>query len=501
MTVPKRPPTLSAEDALTFPLDVDIDAIITPIVNRQQASPIIRQSNATELASAIPSRLPQHGEPLQDVLEELDHLLVPYTRRNTHPGFFGYVASPGVPTDPLGHAMVAALNQNVVGYPGAPAATTIERALIRWFIQLVGLPPASEGLLLSGGSVANLSAMGAALHTVFGDQVHSSGLAGVASKPVVLAAESVHFSVQRAAILLGIGREQVRTVPTDHNFCLRPEDLEAALRHETDNGARPVCVVASAGSTTTGSVDPLNAIADICERHGVWFHVDAAYGGAGLLAPELGPKFAGIERADSVCLDLHKWFYLAFDASVLLFRDESAAKQVFFEQSDYVQFPRQGSSEQFMFFHLGPELSRRFRALPAYLAIRHYGAERLGRNVLHNVHCARYLAEIVDHEQDLELVNNPQLSICCFRFAPPGLRGDTALIDDLNAKIRSQLEQQGDFYLSATNIEGRPVLRVCIINHATRADHMEALAQSVLRIGGSLAGMTKGRHGRLDVTG
>lgn len=481
-----RPPRLSPEDALSFPLPVDIDKIIAPILARRHESPIIRASRACELDVVIPAELPRLGEGLDKVLEELDQLLVPHTRRNTHPGFFGYVASPGVPTDPLSHAMVAALNQNVVGYPGAPAATAIELAIVGWFVELVGLPVRSPGLLVSGGSVGNLSALAAALHATLGPALGEQGLAHAAKSqcPVILAAESVHFSVQRAAVLLGIGRRQVLKVPTDDRFCLRPDALESALQRQIERGAKPICVVASAGATTTGAIDPLNAVADICQRYGVWFHVDAAYGGAGLLAAELRHQFSGIERADSVVLDLHKWFYLAFDASVLLLRNGDAARQVFFDRSEYVQFSKNGPPEEFMFFHLGPELSRRFRALPAYLAFCHYGADRLGRNVLHNVQCARYLAHLVHTERDLELVNDPQLSICCFRYAPPNL--DAEAVDELNTRIRARLEREGDFYLSSTTIMDRPVLRVCIINHATRAEHMQNLVRAVLRIGSTL---------------
>ena len=200
--------------------------------------------------------------------------------------------------------------------------------------------------------------------------------------------------------------------------------------------------------------------------------------------PELRPLYAGIESADSVTLDLHKWFYMALDASVLLYRDPSAAKGMFYESSDYVQYPLDGPPEEHMFFHLGPELSRRFRALPFYIAVRHYGADRLGRNVLYNRRCAQYLSHLVDTTPELELVAAPQLSILCFRYAPASLDEET--VDDLNRRIRERLETEGDFLLSATDVHSRPVLRVCIINHATRAKHMDHLVQRVLELGAEL---------------
>ncbi|MGI9301987.1 MAG: pyridoxal phosphate-dependent decarboxylase family protein, partial [Gammaproteobacteria bacterium] len=478
MTRPKPPAPLAKEDLLGELLDVDIDAVVTPIMESRHDSPIVPRSRANDLHALLPARLPGQGLPLDDVLQELEGVAAKYVRRNTHPGFFGYVASSGLPTDPLGHAMVAALNQNLVGYPSAPGAATVERVVVSWFRQLLGLPAHADGLLLSGGSAANLAALAAALYKALGADAVSNGLCAraVDSQPVILAAESVHFSVQRAAVTLGIGERSVHIVPVDENFRMRPRALERALDEiMLEGGDRPIAVVASAGSTMTGAIDPLDEIADICERYGLWLHVDAAYGGAGLLSQELRPLFAGIEHADSVTLDLHKWFYLAFDGSVLLFSDPQAARRVFFAQSDYVQFPKDGPPEEFMFFHLGPELSRRARALPAYLALRHYGADRLGRNVLYNAQCARYLAELTQAEPDTELINAPQRSICCCRFAPQSLRGDPQTVDHINIEIRQRLEAEGDFFLSPTHIDGRPALRVCIINHATRATHMEGL--------------------------
>jgi glutamate/tyrosine decarboxylase-like PLP-dependent enzyme len=283
--------------------------------------------------------------------------------------------------------------------------------------------------------------------------------------------------VQRAAGMLGLGTDNVVSIEIDDQFGMRPDALEQAIAQHSC----VVCVVASAGSTTTGSVDPLNRIADICHNAGIWLHVDAAYGGAGLLSAELKSLYRGIERADSITMDLHKWFYLAFDGSVLLYRQPQVARKLFYEQSDYVQFPIDGPPEQHMFFHLSPELSRRFRALPTYMMFRHYGADRIGRNIWHNVQCARYLAELVRQDREFELILEPQLSICCFRYAPAGLSVTT--VDQMNIEIRDQIEASGDFFMSPTNIHSRPVLRVCIINHATRARHIDDLMCSLREIG------------------
>ena len=298
--------------------------------------------------------------------------------------------------------------------------------------------------------------------------------------PVIVCSAAAHFSVRRAAVMLGIGSGNIIEIETDDAFRMRVDRLQAVL----DGNRQVVCVVASAGTTNTGAIDPLAEIAELCAARGIWLHVDAAYGGGGLMSPELRPRYRGIECADSVTMDLHKWFFQALDGSLLLYRDPTWARHLFLDSSDYLALPEDESPEQYMFFHIAPELSRRFRGLPVYLALRHYGMERLGRNALHNVECAEYLAALIEAEDALELVVPPQLSILCFRYRPDDRAADE--IDRLNSEIRDRIQLEGDFLMSPTRVRGRPVLRVCVMNHATRAEHVEGLLASVLRIGRAL---------------
>ena len=483
---PSTPPELDPVDA---PVELDtarLHALVAEVRRRMEEEPVLPAATYAELADALGSELPRSGAPFEAVLREVEEVAVAYARHNAAPGFFGYVCSPGLPTDPPAHALAAALNQNLTGFSSAPGATAIERAVLGWLAALAGLGEEADGLFVSGGSLANLTALGAALHRCAGPELRRTGLAGAAQRFTLYVSEATHFSVERAAVLLGVGTQNVRKLPVDEQQRLVPGLLDEALEEDRKAGARPFCVVGSAGTTTTGAIDPLDELAAVCRRHGVWLHVDAAYGGAALMAPELAPRFAGIERADSLALDLHKWFYLAFDGSALLFRDPEPARRLFYARSDYVQIPEKPPAEQFAFFHYGVEVSRRFRALPAFIALRHYGADRLGRLVLHNVRCAEYLAGLVQRHDELELVAAPQLSICCFRFAPPALRAGERRIDELNRAIRDRLQKEGEFYLSATDLDGRPVLRVCILSHTTGARHVEALTQAVARIGREL---------------
>jgi len=483
-----RPTGLRADESIDTRLDIDINALIDSVLRHRQESPVVRTASVTELQAAIPQAMPEAGMDLDDVVNEVKAVVETYMRKNSHPGFYGYIASPALATDPASHALTAALNQNVVGYPGAPGAATIERTVIRWMTELMGYPSTADGVFLSGGSMANFSALAAALYDSLGVDAINDGLSLESEKgrPMIFAAYSVHFSIQRAAVLLGIGKNSVKTIATDQSFCLQATELDKALTESKKNGELPFCVVATAGSTTTGTIDPIDEIANVCQQHDVWLHVDAAYGAAAMMSKELRPQFSGIEKSDSIAMDLHKWFYMAFAGSILLYKNPASARQVFFQQSDYVQFPKEGTPEQHMFFHLSPELSRRFRALPAYIALRYYGIERLGRNVYHNFECARYLAALVKDHENLKLLNEPALSICCFRFIDSTLTSEQT--DMVNTTIRQQLEQEGDFYLSATDMDDRPVLRVCICSHTTRPQHMEDLVDAVVRVGQKLIG-------------
>jgi glutamate/tyrosine decarboxylase-like PLP-dependent enzyme len=480
-------PELDPDDVLALRGTVDLAAELARVSAARSEPPVLARSDPAELDALVPEDPPREGAPLGDVLDLVHRLASAHSRKNGHPGFFGYICAPGLPTDPIAHALGALMNQNVTGFPSAPGATAVEQRLLGWLARLLGLPRSAGGLLVSGGSLANLTAIATALHARAGAVLAESGIAALTASrgaPALYCADTAHFSIERAVRLLGLGAGAIRRIPIDRARRMIPAELDAAIARDAEAGAFPFAVVASAGSTTTGAIDPLPQIAAIATRRGLWLHVDAAYGGAAALSPDLSPRLAGIERADSVCLDFHKWLYLALDASALLFRDPGAALAVHYARGDYASLPRDGGAAEFAFYHLGPETSRRFRALPAFLALSHFGVDRIGRNVLHNVRCAEHLALLVERHPDLELAAPVELSIACFRFAPQALaaRGDGA-VDRVNAAIRDALERQGDFYLSPTELGGRPVLRVCIVNDATRAAHVERLLAEVVRLG------------------
>ncbi|MGB1013521.1 MAG: pyridoxal phosphate-dependent decarboxylase family protein [Nannocystaceae bacterium] len=489
-------PSLDPAFVLARP-QLRVDATLARLQQTLQQQPILSATTAAELTARLPPELPRSGRPLAEVVDNLWPVVVAHARRNNAAGFHSYVCGSGLPTDPLAGAMAAALNQNVTGFSSAPGATTVEKQLLAWLVRLVGLGNGADGVLLSGGSLANFTAVLTALHhQIDGLEqaphpgwLREVGLAATGVKARIYVASTAHFSCTRAAVMAGLGRGSVQTVPVDANHRMQVQALDAMLSRDREEGCVPVCVVATAGTTTLGRIDPLPEIADVCRAHGVWFHVDAAYGGAAMLTDQLRPRLRGIERADSVTLDLHKWFYMGFDASALLIAHPECARNVFYTAAEYVDIERDPPPERHAFFHLSPETSRRFRALAPMIALWHYGADTLGANIAHNAACARYLAGRVVKLACFELLARPDLSICCFRWCGDG-RTHEAEVDRRNVAITDALRTGGRWRLSPTTVGGRPVLRVCVQAYSTTADDLDALLDEILR-------MTHGVEGSL----
>ena len=464
---------------------ISIDTQVSLILEKLQETPILKHPGShDELQSKLDStKLPREGVPLEPLLRELNTGIIEYCRRNAHPGCWAYITSPGLPIDPMSHALTAALNQNVTGFHSTPGATIIEQIVIDWMVQLAGLPESAGGLLQGGGSLANLSALTVARNQALGTTIIEHGLyAG--PRLVLLVAETVHFSVLRAANILGIGTEDIIFIKVNTSKQMCMTTLEESLKKFSEcDEIRVVAVVATAGTTATGSIDPLSDIAIICKRYGVWLHVDAAYGGAALLSEDLRNRLLGIEQANSITIDLHKWFYMSVECSVLLYRNPECARDTFAIKADYVRENRDNKKEFDNFFELSPEVSRRFRALAIWFAFRHYGIDTLGHNVLYNVECAEYLAARVKSMQGLELVGEPQLSICCFRYIPADRKLTDKQLGELNDAIVRELAEQGDFLLSSTQIDKSSVLRVCIRSYTTKAEDVDRLIDVIFKTG------------------
>jgi glutamate/tyrosine decarboxylase-like PLP-dependent enzyme len=476
-------PRLSDDDELTLPPGFDATEALQRIATRLgDAGPIRPQASFAEITKRLPAEVPVAAGEARALAEELADFAGAYSRRNAEPGFMGFICSPGLATDPVAHAAKALLNQNVSGFTSAPGATAIEQRVIRWFTQLCGFASSSGGAFVAGGSMGNFTGLACGVYQKSGYEALEQGLQG---QPLVIyCSTEAHFSVERAVRILGLGSRALRRIPTDDAFRMDANLLEAAIQVDLAQGKIPCAVVATIGTTATGSIDPLVAIETIARRYKLWLHVDAAYGGSALLSSSIRDRLGDFSTADSIAIDLHKWLYLALDAGMILFRDRAHAEKVFGFQSDYVAATPSSAAEPTFLCH-GLEASRPFRALAPYWALRQFGSRKLGRNIQFNADCAAYLAARVRATPQLLLVNSPELSICCFRYQDPRLT--VGQVDSINERIRVELEREGRSYLSPTRVGGRPVLRVCLVSSATRPHHLRELLQRVVELGSRYA--------------
>ena len=404
--------------------------------------------------------LPQAGEGMAAFEDLAD--LVDGSRVNS-PRFFAYVMGSGEPVAAAADLLASVLNQNVTSWRSGPAAATIERTVVSWLAEAVGCR-GFQGSLCGGGSAANLMALAMAREAKL--PANERG----AQPAVMYASQEVHMSIGKAVALLGLGRENLRLIAVDDQFCMIPGELEKAIEQDKKAGRKAIAIVATAGTVNTGSIDPLPEIGGIARRHGLWLHVDGAFGVlAAIAAPE---KFAGIEQADSLSLDPHKWLYQPVDCGCLLFREAAAAHAAFAHSGDYARSLYQNPLEAFAFFEESLELSRRFRALKLWLSLRYHGLNAFRAAIHDDLRRAQLLAQQIDAEPLLERLAPVSLSAVCFRHQGGG--------DEFNAAILQRVIERRRVYISNATIGGKFALRACIMNHRSQDEDVLAVAEEVL---------------------
>ena len=394
------------------------------------------------------------------------------------PRFFGYVLGSGEPVGAIADLLASVLNQNVTAWRSSPAAVTIERVVVRWLAEAIGCA-GFTGSLTGGGSSANL--MGLAMAREARAPANEDG---VRAGGVLYASSEVHMSIPKAAALLGLGHAAVRYVPVDADFRMDVPSLERAVLEDIAAGRRPIAVVATAGTVNTGAIDPMREVAVVARRHGLWMHVDGAYGAlAALAVPE---AFAGMELADSLSLDAHKWLYQPLDCGCLLYRDAGAARAAFSHTGDYTRSLLEDPVERFSFFEESMELSRRFRALKPWLSLRYHGLRAYRESIRTDLALARRLAEAVDARPELERLAPVALSAVCFRHRGDGRLPDAEL-DRWNQELLLSVVRRGRVFLSNATVRGRFALRACLVNHRTTEADVDAIIGEVLAAAASAA--------------
>jgi aromatic-L-amino-acid decarboxylase len=430
--------------------------------------------SSREIRDRLDPTLPIKGTDFDGLLKVFRDTIVPYSRQNAHPRMFGYVQSPGTPLAAFADLLASTLNANVTVWRSAPAPVELERLTIDWIRQILGFDAEAGGLFVSGGSMANLAALAAARQT----KNCSSG------RLRMYASSATHFSIPKAATLLGIGRENVRHVAIDERFRIRVDDLVAKITADLEQGYVPFCVVGNAGTVDTGAVDPLAEIREVANEFQLWMHVDGSYGAFAILAQSARKLFAGMEQADSVALDPHKWLYLPVDVGCVIYRDPEIARAAFAYEAEYTRMFGEKADEAFACWDYGPELSRRFRALKVWMLLKGLGLESLGEAIESNLACARYLESMVRASDDFEMVAPVELSIFCFRHVPVQLRGESPkAIDAFNERLLVALQRDGSSYLSNARLGGRFALRGCVLNYRTTERDMDILLDDLRRVG------------------
>lgn len=455
--------------------------------------PVFPDTSSDEIRDYLKRELPQNGTSFDDLLAVVRDVIIPFSRQNAHPRMFGYVQSPGTGVAALADLLASSLNANLTAWRSAPAAVEIERLTINWIKQILGFDDDAAGLFVSGGSMANFSALATARHRAAGRDFHETGR--YERRLRLYASKETHYSIEKAAAILGIGTENVRYVEVDTQFKIRIADLVDKIEADLADGHQPFCVVANAGTVNTGACDPLGPVKEVARRYKLWLHVDASYGGFAILAPSTRAFFEEISEADSVALDPHKWLYLSIDCGCVIYRDAESARSTFAHQADYTQILGHEADEAFAFWDYGPELSRRFRALKVWMLLKGVGLEGLSEAIENNLSCARHFESMVNASEDFEMLAPVELSIFCFRYIPANLRqrasNDSrtetdALLNRSNERLLIALQRDGSSYLSNTVLGGKFALRGCVLNYRTTKRDMEILLEDLRRLAATL---------------
>jgi glutamate/tyrosine decarboxylase-like PLP-dependent enzyme len=443
-------------------------------------------------AALFDEPLPEDGQPFDDVLAFAREHILPFPMGNSHPRFYGFINATADPVGITADYLAAAMNPNCWG--GDHAAIHVEQRVMQWIASLLGYPPEAEGILVSGGSMANFTALAAARRAMTPGNVREEGLAGP-GRPVltVYASDQVHSCVDKAVDLLGIGTNNLRKIPSDEAFRLPMKALAAAVAADRRAGRTPAIVVGNAGTVNTGAIDPLEEIADFCRRESLWFHADGAYGAMARLSPALSPLFAGLERADSIAADPHKWLYVPYEAGATLVREPGRLAAAFRRFPEYLATdPESPFPGPAWFAERGVELSRGFKALKVWMGLKTHGRRGYAAAIENDVRLAQFLAGQVDRRPDFERLADSVLSIANFRYRPAGSKASEEELDRVNRRIVNRLVSNGSFFLAPTILKGRASLRVSITNFRTSEADLVALLDECARIGKEFLGGSPG---------
>lgn len=437
------------------------------------------QNMPEEVRARFRSAAPQLGQPLEEIYDDIVSNMLPYPMGNIHPRFWMWYMGASNFTGALGDFLAAILGSNLGG--GDHAAAEIDKQVVNWLKEMIGYPASASGTLVSGGSMANLIGLSVARNQMSGIDLRELGLGALKADMCFYGSDQIHSCHRIAVEAMGLGNQALRRIPTDAACRMNVSALRAAIARDRMNGLNPACVIATAGTVNTGAIDDLEAIADLCAEQGLWLHVDGCIGGFLAITPQAKALVRGIERADSIALDPHKWLHAPFEVGCALVRDAGAHLASFTVTPEYLKTAPRGIASGVWLHDFGLQTSRGFRALKVWMALKEHGVAKFGRLIEQDLAHARYLAEQIEARPDLQLCFPAAINVVCFRYNPGGLT--EAVLKRLNTEIMVRMQEAGVAAVSDTTIEGRHCLRAAINNHRTKRSDLDILIDEVERQG------------------
>ncbi len=435
-----------------------------------------------EVLSAFDELLPESETSVESLLEQVRTDVIGSATMNIGPRYFGYITGGGNQVAIMGDMISSALNQNNLKWHSSPISTEMEKLVIRWISQFIGYPDSAAGAILDGGSTANFNCLAVARKNMADEGVAETGMYGL--KPMTIyVSEEGHSSFDKAVDMLGIGKKYLRKIPVNDQFQIETEKLEATIEEDRLAGLNPICVIGIAGTTNTGAIDDLEALADIAIKHGMWYHVDAAYGGPAAAVDSVRSQFSGLEKADSVVINPHKWLYVPFEAACILVKEPVKLRKTFSHLPDYLKSDNADDGRTDMMEYQLP-LTKSFKSLKVWMTLKAYGAKRLRETIQSDIDKATYLVELIQKSEDFELLAPVPLSIVCFRYTPQGL--SEKQLEKVNQRLISEIETDGRIFLTGTRLNSKTALRVCIINPRTTRKDLGLVLDVIRDIGKEL---------------
>lgn len=427
--------------------------------------------------------IPEEGMDKELLLKLVEEKVIGPATNNIAPKMFAYVMAGGTQVSVLAELIATAVNQNTGKWHLAPIMCELEKRVIQWGADFIGYDSGAAGVLVSGGSAANLTGLTVARNIYFEKEgVRQKGLFGMPPM-MVYASDETHGCVDKSIDLLGIGMDNYRKIPCLEDCTIDLEALEAQIKADLAEGYRPFCLIGNAGTVNTGAIDPLDKLADIAEQYDLWYHVDGAYGGLAAAVSNLNPRYKGMEKADSIAVDFHKWLYQPFEAGCTLVKSWDQLRRAYYKKASYLSTDPDSDGRLDFNEHYF-QLSRSAKALKIWMSFKAYGAQQLRDMIEKDVELTHYLADQVDAAPDFELSNRPDLAIVCFRYTGGlDVNLDKAMIDKLNKDIIPALEQDGRVFITGTQLHQQPVIRACLINHRMQKEHVEYLIHVIQEVG------------------